>query len=106
MADIEVENISAEGLPEPGVRKTRTLHRDPLGRFARKPLPHRQAILVGSMDGERVHYSVPDYSAGVPPERKSHDRNTAVQRALNHVMGCPDCVVHGVLSIHGSKENG
>ena len=34
------ENVSATALPEPGVRPTRTLHRDPLGRFANRPLAH------------------------------------------------------------------
>ncbi len=46
-AGLEVVNVSAEGLPEPGTRATRTLHRDGLGKFARKPLPHREPELVG-----------------------------------------------------------
>lgn len=46
-AGLEVVNVSAEGLPEPGTRPTRTLHRDPLGKFASKPLPHREPELVG-----------------------------------------------------------
>jgi hypothetical protein len=40
-------------------------------------------------------YSVPDYSRGVDPERKSHDRVRSDQYFINHVAGCPACVVHG-----------
>lgn len=46
-AGLEVVNVSAEGLPEPGTRPTRTLHRDPLGKFASKPIPHRESEMVG-----------------------------------------------------------
>ena len=44
---LPVLNVSAEGLPEPGTRPTRTLHRDPLGRFDSKPIPHREPEMVG-----------------------------------------------------------
>jgi hypothetical protein len=55
-------NVSAEALPEPGVRATRTLHRDPLGRFSR-PEPNRRPELVRPDEG--VHHRVVSISGSL-----------------------------------------
>lgn len=94
--ELPIENVSALGTPDHGLSKpTRTLARDPLGRFSRHELNHREARLIGPLADEPVHYAR-DWSSGVAPERKSHDRMHSAQQLVNHVLGCPTCTIQGI----------
>jgi hypothetical protein len=48
----EILNVSALGTPDHGKsRPTRTLRRDPLGKFTGRPVPHRTAIMADGYGG-------------------------------------------------------
>ena len=76
------------GLDKPGADRgsNAVLHRDPT---------------LGPFDVDLVHYASPDYSAAVPHDRKSHDRNRGNQEFINHVLDCPSCAADGFVKVSG-----
>lgn len=99
MNDIEITNVSANGTPDHGrSRPTRTLRRDPLGKFA-KVVHRRQTEIGGTEEAHTVSpgddYFAPDWSANVDPERKSNSHGPARDALISHIMSCPACATGG-----------
>jgi hypothetical protein len=99
------EDVSAEAFPEPGVRPTRTLRRDPLGRFSPKPSESgsgearaRPGYIVRPLSRSelgRVHYGLPrhasDHSYMSPGDRVSYGHLAGAEDEINHRLSCPGC---------------
>lgn len=77
--DLPFLDVSAVAFPEPGVRPTRTLQRDPAGRFTRKVT--REATEVG-------------------PLARDHARNRDNEQLINHVLTNP-CHTTGGMVCNG-----
>jgi hypothetical protein len=70
MSDLPVVDVSAEGTPDHAKsRPTSTLHRDPLGHFARKPLPHREPTMIRPGDSLIVRVPEPRPGQADPPRQ-------------------------------------